>query len=420
MRKRTTVILVACLVLFCSVISFFLGSILSVGQMVSWEVFWSKPLTEWFKPQYALFFDAEGLDVETVQAFNRVKNILSDRYYEALDINELFSSAIKGLAMGTDDPYTVYYIPEEMKKFQEDTSGNYVGIGVLVHMDENSLLTVSDVFPDSPAKGAGIQKGDKIVKVDNEDVTVFSDADLIVKRIKGEAGTSVKVTVYRPDQNDYLDFVMTRRAINVSYISSEVLDNQIGYVRIRQFDNDIAGDFAKHVNALLAQGVKGLVIDVRDNPGGDYHQVVQICDMLLPKGLIVYMEYKDKSREEEYSDAAELNIPMSILVNGYSASASEILTAALKEYGKATVVGTQTFGKGLVQEVIYINNGGGLKYTRARYFTPSGKSIHGDGVTPDVVIELDEKYKNTSIEDIPHGEDNQLQRAILEIEKKLP
>jgi carboxyl-terminal processing protease len=420
MRKRTTVILMVVLVIFCSAVSFFLGGIWSVGQLVSWDVFQSKPFADWFKPQYALFFDVEGLDLQTVQAFNRVKNILTDRYYEDLDINALFSSAIKGLAMGTDDPYTVYYNPEEMKKFQEDTSGNYVGIGVLVHMDENSLLTVSDVFPDSPAKGAGLKKGDKIVKVDNEDVTVYSDADLIVKRIKGKEGTSVKITVYRPDLNEYVDFVMTRKAINVSYISSEVLENQIGYVRIRQFDNDIAGDFAEHVNGLLAQGIKGLVIDVRDNPGGDYHQVVRICDMLLPKGLIVYMEYKDKSREEEFSDAGELNIPMSILVNGYSASASEILTAALKEYGKATVVGTQTFGKGLVQEIIPINNGGGLKYTRARYFTPSGKSIHGDGVAPDVTIELDEKYKSTSIEDIPHDEDNQLQRAILEIEKKLP
>lgn len=421
MVKKSSIVWIVCIVLLFTIASFFLGYFASVSRLVSWDVMTSRPLTDWFKPQYALFFEEDGLDIETIEAFNRVKNVLDNRYYKELDMNKLFSTAIKGLTQGTEDPYTVYLDPDEMKQFMEDTSGNYVGIGVSVHMDENTLLTVAEVFPGSPAKAAGMLKGDKIVKVDNEDMTVFKEADLIVKRIKGAEGSSVKITVYRPDANQYLDFVIQRKAINVTYITSEVLDKKIGYIRIRQFDDDIAGDFAQHLSGLLAKDIKGLVIDVRDNPGGDYHQVVKICDLLLPKGLIVYVEDRNLVREEQYSDASELDMPISILVNGYSASASEILTAALKDYGKATVVGTKTFGKGLVQEIeTNFDNGGGLKFTVARYFTPSGKSIHGEGVMPDVEVELDKEYKTTSIEDIPHNKDNQLEMAIDQIIKKLP
>ena len=173
------------------------------------------------------------------------------------------------------------------------------------------------------------------------------------------------------------------------------------------------------MNSLLAQEINGLVIDLRDNPGGDYHEVVKICDMLLPNGLIVYVEDRYGNRREEFSDSNHIDIPMSVLINGYSASASEIMSAALKDYGKATLVGTKTYGKGLVQQIdLRFTNGGGLKYTIARYFTPSGKSIHGEGVEPDIEVMLNEEFKSTSIDDIPHDKDNQLQIAIAQVKQR--
>ena len=417
--KNKSIIKIVAIVILCSVISFFIGYYASVINLVSWNNMIMRPLA-WFRPQEAIFLDKNSVDPNNVDALNSVKNILETRYYKPLNMNDLISSAIKGLAEGTGDPYTVYYDPEEMQKFLEDTSGHYVGIGISVNMDENSILTVAEVFPDSPAKASGIRNGDKIVKVDNEDVTGIKDADLIVKKIKGAQDTNVKLTVYRTDVNDYMDFTIKRQAINVSYISSEVLDNNIGYIRIKQFDNDVAADFMNHANALIAKGIKGLVIDLRNNPGGDYREVVNICDMILPKGLIVYVQDRNGNRKEEFSDENELNLPISVLVNGNSASASEIMSAALHDYGKGVLVGTKTYGKGLVQQIdTDFANGGGLKYTIARYYTPSGVCIQGIGIEPDVLVELDEKFKYTSIDDIPHDQDNQLRVAIDEVMKKM-
>lgn len=421
MKSKNSLIKIIAIVLVFSVISFFAGYFVSVGTLVSWDNMMSRPITHWFRQQQAIFFDRDDVELDNIEAFNRVRDLLNTRYYKPVDINALFSGAIKGLAAGVQDPYTVYYSPEEMKQFWENTSGNYVGIGVLVNMDENSILTVAEVFPESPAKEVGIKKGDKIVKVDQEDVTLIRDADLIVKKIKGDPGTVVKITVYREGMKEYLEFDVTRQAINVSYISSEILKDNIGYIRIKQFDNDISQDFQNHLNSLLAQEIKGLVIDLRDNPGGDYKEVVRICDMLLPSGLIVYVEDRNGNRQEEFSDANQIDLPMSVLINGYSASASEILSAAIKDYGKGTLVGTKTFGKGLVQQIdAHFRNGGGLKYTIARYFTPSGVCIHDEGIEPDVEIMLDDEFRNTSIDDIPQDKDNQLQAAIQEVKKRMP
>ncbi len=418
--RRKQRILLSIILPICLVAVFFIGYFFSVIQLMSWNVFTSKPIKEWFKTQNAIYFDVDQVDELNIEAFNKVKNVLENKYYKEVDFNEAFSTAIKGLSAGLNDPYTVYYTPDEMKAYLEGVSGNYVGIGVSVHMDENYLLTVADVFADSPAKEAGIYKNDKIVKVDNEDVTTIRDADLIVKKIKGEPNTKVRITIYRPDDRIYKDIELERRVINISWISSEVLDDDIGYIHIKQFDDDIYRDFEVHLNNLMAKEIKGLVIDLRDNPGGSYYQVARIADRIVPKGLVVYTEDRHKNRSEQFSDERELEIPLAVLVNGYSASASEILAACIQDYDKGTIVGTKTFGKGLVQEIdIDFNNGGGLKYTKARYFTPSGKSIHGEGVIPDVEIELSEEFNTTSIEDIPHDKDNQLKIAIAEVIAKI-
>jgi carboxyl-terminal processing protease len=378
--------------------------------------FFTYSLINFINPQYQISFDRE-VSRENIINFNRVKTILMRTYYQDVDENRLLEGAIHGMAQAVDDPYTVYYTAEQMKDFMEKQSGNYVGIGVTVYMDENDLLTVSETFAGSPAKEAGMRIGDKIIKVDGEDVTSIKDSELIVQKIRGVPDTNVEVTVYRPEINDYITFNMVRQVINLVYIHSDMIEENIGYIQLKLFDEDISYDFAHHVNKLIANGAKGIVLDLRNNPGGDYEQVVRIADMIIPEGLIVYTKDRNGKREEKKSDANELNMPITVLINEYSASASEILSAAIKEYGKGTLVGKTTFGKGLVQSIIRLEGGAGLKYTVSKYYTPSGVCIHGIGVTPDIEVENDQQYRYYSIEDIPEGDDKQLSCAIQEINR---
>lgn len=378
--------------------------------------FFTYSLINFINPQYQISFNRE-VSRENIINFNRVKTILMRTYYQDVDENRLLEGAIHGMAQAVDDPYTVYYTAEQMKDFMEKQSGNYVGIGVTVYMDENDLLTVSETFAGSPAKEAGMRIGDKIIKVDGEDVTSIKDSELIVQKIRGVPDTNVEVTVYRPEINDYITFNMVRQVINLVYIHSDMIEENIGYIQLKLFDEDISYDFAHHVNKLIANGAKGIVLDLRNNPGGDYEQVVRIADMIIPEGLIVYTKDRNGKREEKKSDANELNMPITVLINEYSASASEILSAAIKEYGKGTLVGKTTFGKGLVQSIIRLEGGAGLKYTVSKYYTPSGVCIHGIGVTPDIEVENDQQYRYYSIEDIPEGDDKQLSCAIQEINR---
>lgn len=378
--------------------------------------FFTYSLINFINPQYQISFNRE-VSRENIINFNRVKTILMRTYYQDVDENRLLEGAIHGMAQAVDDPYTVYYTAEQMKDFMEKQSGNYVGIGVTVYMDENDLLTVSETFAGSPAKEAGMRIGDKIIKVDGEDVTSIKDSELIVQKIRGVPDTNVEVTVYRPEINDYITFNMVRQVINLVYIHSDMIEENIGYIQLKLFDEDISYDFAHHVNKLIANGAKGIVLDLRNNPGGDYEQVVRIADMIIPEGLIVYTKDRNGKREEKKSDTNELNMPITVLINEYSASASEILSAAIKEYGKGTLVGKTTFGKGLVQSIIRLEGGAGLKYTVSKYYTPSGVCIHGIGVTPDIEVENDQQYRYYSIEDIPEGDDKQLSCAIQEINR---
>lgn len=367
-------------------------------------------------PKYTIQF-SQDVSRENIINFNQVKSMLIKNYYQPVDENVLLEGAIQGMAEAMKDPYTVYYTPDQMKDFREKAEGTYVGIGVTVFMDEDEILTVNETFAGSPAKAVGMRIGDKIVKVDGEDVTALKDSDLIVQKIRGVPDTHVEVIVYRPEINDYITFDIVRQVINLVYIESEMLEDNIGYVQLKLFDEDMAMDFANHVNTLIRGGAKGLIIDLRNNPGGDYSQVVRMADMLVPSGLIVYTEDRSGRRQEERSDANELKLPMIVLINEYSASASEILSAAIKDYKKGTIIGKTTFGKGLVQQVIELEGGAGLKVTISRYYTPSGVCIHGIGVTPDIEVENDEQYQYYSVEDIPEGEDKQLARAIEEVNR---
>lgn len=372
-----------------------------------------------FDPMYAITFDKNNVNFENIKKYKKVRDLIKNYYYKDVDENALLEGSISGLANSLNDPYTVYFTKDQMKMFNEKSQGSYVGIGVSITMDDNGLLTVIEPFEDSPALKAGIMKDDRIIKVDDQDVTSIRDEDMIISMIKGVENTEVKITVLRPSEGRSIDFTMKRQKIKIANISSEVLNENIGYIKISMFDNDIAKDFGKHLNDLLKKKIKGLIIDLRDNPGGDYSQVVAIADRILPEGLIVYTEDRAGNREEEKSDATELEIPLAILVNGNSASASEVLSGAVKDHKKGTLVGTRTFGKGLVQAVVNLDDGSGLKVTVSRYFTPSGKSIHGEGITPDVVVDVADKYLYMPVSQIPREDDVQLDKAIEVIETQI-
>ncbi|MDP4181305.1 MAG: S41 family peptidase [Bacillota bacterium] len=364
-------------------------------------------------------FDKKEVSKESVQKFGKIKSILKGGYYEKVDEDKLLEGAISGMADSLKDPYTVYFTKEQMSSFSERTEGEYVGIGMNVIMDNSGILTIVEAFEGSPAQKAGLTKDDKIVKVDGKDVTSIKDENLIIKMIKGKENTTVKVTIYRPSQGKTKDLDIVRKKIKVANIKWEMLDDNIGYIKIMMFDNDAYNYFNKGLTELLNKGMKGLIIDLRDDPGGDYDQVVKIADRLLPEGLIVYTEDKNKVRDEKRSDKRELGCPLAILVNGNSASACEVLSGAVKDHKKGELIGTKTFGKGLVQQVYGFDDGSGLKVTVARYFTPAGICIQGIGIQPDIKVDVLSKYKDYPVSYIPREEDVQFKKAVDYIKDKI-
>lgn len=363
-------------------------------------------------------FDTKVVDAEKIKKFNKVRSLLMSEYYEKVDENQLVEGAIAGMADSLGDRYTAYYPKEQWQMLQEAVEGSYVGIGVTVNTDTDGILTVVEPFRGSPADEAGIKSGDKIIGVDDVDVQRMKE-DLIIEKIRGKENTKVKISVYRPSEEKFLDFNVTRRVVKIDNIESKVLEGDIGYIRLIKFDADIAKQFEDALNKLMKKNIKGLVIDVRDNPGGYYSQVVEIADRLLPKGIIVYTEDKYKKKEIQYSDADHLELPLVLLVNGHSASASEILAGAIKDHKRGVLVGTKTFGKGLVQAPIPLGDGSGLKVTIQRYFTPSGVCIHGIGINPDIVVEPAEAFRDMPVSQIPENKDVQLGRALEELKKAM-
>ncbi len=372
-----------------------------------------------FQNKFVVSFDANKVSYQNVAKFNEVRKILTEDYYQAVDQNKLVEGAVRGLADSLKDPYTVYFNKEQMKAFMEKSEGSYVGIGVTVNVDTNGLLTVIEPSEGSPAKKAGMKQGDKIVKVGDTDVTSLSDENMIISMIKGKENTNVKITVYRPSEDRYVQFDITRQKIKASNIRSEIMDGDIGYIRLVMFDSEIARYFEHDLKKMLDKGIKGLVIDLRDNPGGSYEQVVQIADSLLPEGTIVYTEDRNGNRQYKKSGKTYINLPLAILTNGNSASASEILAGAVKDYSRGELVGTKTFGKGLVQELKLLQDGSGLKVTISRYFTPSGVCIQGKGIMPDVEVKVPDEYRNLPASQIPRDKDTQLKAALDNVKSKI-
>ena len=376
-----------------------------------------------------------SLDLNRItKKITTLQQIIDKYYLFDEDATKVEDWIYKGMMYGLNDPYTTYYTAEEYQKLSEDTEGEYHGIGVMISQNRSTgIITVIKVFKDTPAAEAGMRPGDVLYKVGDMEVTGM-DMDILVKDyIKGKDGSEVALTVFRQDEGEYVDLKMERRNVTVQTVEYQMLEDHVGYIAVSQFDVVTADQFKAAVDDLEKQGMKKLLVDLRNNPGGVLDAVVGMLDYILPDDLmiegdkdlvrtnteatlLVYMADKNGKGGQEYaSDGHSLDIPLAVLVNGESASASEVFTGAMKDYGRATVVGTKTFGKGIVQNLIPLDNGTAIKMTTAHYYTPSGFDLHGKGIEPDVEVELKEEFKNQITVDVK--EDNQIQAALKALDK---
>lgn len=323
-----------------------------------------------------------------LQRAEEILALVEGLYYREVDEEALETAAIDGMLAALDDPYTFYYTNEAYAAMNEETTGRYVGVGLLVGEDENGALTVLRVFRDSPAEAAGMKAGDELTAIDATPVGAGTALGLTetTALLKGDGEAPVRVEVSR--DGEALAFTLTRGDVNINYVEYSILEGEVGYLSIYQFTGDDVSGVEEALSAFRQTGVTALVVDVRSNPGGLLDDVVKICDMLLPEGLIVYTEDRSGAREEYYADGEYWNVPMAVLVNGDSASASEIFAAAVQDTGRGVVVGEVTYGKGVVQTLYSFPEGDGVQLTTAVYYTPSGRSIHGQGVTPDIEVSL--------------------------------
>lgn len=354
-----------------------------------------------------------------LKKMSTMKGIVSKYFLYDVTEEQYEDSVLKGLMEALDDPYSTYYTAEEYAELMEQTEGVYYGIGAYVSQSQDTkVLTITKPFKGGPADQAGIMPGDIIYKVEGEVVT-DQDISTVVAKMKGEKGTQVKLTVLRGETMEEIDFTVTRDEIKVPTVEYKMLEDKIGYIYVLQFDKVTVDQFINAIDDLEAQGMKGLVIDIRDNGGGLYSSCVEMLERLIKKDkLLVYTETKSGERDDEYSkDDDSVDVPMAILINGNSASASEIFAGAIQDYHLGTIVGTQSFGKGIVQSVMPLLDGSAVKLTISNYYTPSGDSIHKIGITPDVVVELDKSLVGKT--EISVEEDNQLQAAIKELKQQI-
>lgn len=331
--------------------------------------------------------ESDGIGSKVEGKLNALNSVLSNKFYfDQADEEKAADNIYKAYLSSYGDKYTVYYTADEYKKLMESTTGKFYGVGALCSLNEAGGVTVVDAFNDGPAYKAGVRDGDIVIKVDDTDITGM-DLSSAVALIKGEKGIQVKLTVLR--DNETLTFSIIRDEITTPTVDYKMLDDFIGYIQISQFDEVTTEQFKSALTDLKNQGLKGLIVDIRDNPGGMLNVVVNIADEIISKGLIVYTDDVNGNRKEyKGSSDSELNVPMAVIVNGNSASASEIFAGAMQDYGKAKIVGTQTYGKGIVQTIQPLTDGSAIKYTVAKYYTPKGQDIQGNGVTPDIVVEL--------------------------------
>ena len=331
--------------------------------------------------------DSDGIGSEVEGKLNAIDSVLESFYFGDVDDETAKDNIYKAYLSSYGDKYTMYYTADEYKALKESTNGKFYGIGAVCQLSGEGGVLLVDVYDNGAGYQAGLRSGDRVVNVDGRDITDM-ELSSAVALIKGDKGTSVTLEVIRGTER--LTFSVVRDAVEAKTVSYTLLDNNIGYLSISQFEEVTTKQFKAAVEDLQSQGMKGLVIDIRNNPGGLLDTVVGMLKYMLPDGLIVYTEDKQGNRKEyKGQDNDEFNLPLAVLVNGNSASASEIFAGAIQDYGKGTIIGTQTYGKGIVQTVKPLTDGSAIKFTIAKYFTPKGQDIHGKGVTPDMVVEYD-------------------------------
>lgn len=345
-----------------------------------------------------------------VQKAKYIEDTVKESYTGEVDDEEMEEYMYKGMMASLGDPYSAYYTSEEYEELTTETTGSYKGIGVVMQQDVTTgEVKVVRCYEGAPGAKAGLLPEDVLIQVNGESISGLELSEVVDKVQNSK--DSVHLTVSREGESEYLEIDVSLEEVNIPVVDHEMLEDQIGYIALYEFTEQTESQYKEAFEDLESQGMERLIIDVRNNPGGLLTSVCNILEDILPKGLIVYTEDKDGNREEyTCSGENELKIPLAVLVNGNSASASEIFAGAIQDYGTGTIVGTTTFGKGIVQSLIPFTDGSAIKTTTAKYYTPSGKCIHGTGIEPDMEVELNENLEQKT--SISHEEDNQLQKAI--------
>lgn len=366
--------------------------------------------------QKVLFPKGNALsDVKTVQKLNYLEELVDTEYLDEKDESSLREGLYAGLLAGLKDPYSTYYTAEQYKELNTSNEGSYVGIGAVLQKEDGGGAKVVQLYEGGPGEQAGLKTGDVIKAIDGTDVTEKETSD-IASMVRDSEKDSVTLTIQRENEEKTQDIKVEIRDVEIKTVSHEMLSGDTGYIRIFEFSEVTSDQYKKAFADLKDQGMKKLVVDLRDNPGGLLTAVCGVLRQILPEGLIVYTEDKNGKREEETCDGKnELTMPLAVLVNGNSASASEIFAGAVKDYGIGTIVGTTTYGKGVVQTIQPLTDGSAVKITIAKYFTPKGNDINKKGITPDVEAELSGDI--TDWAELTHEEDTQLQTALKELEQ---
>ena len=385
----------------------------AVGNLIGWLVGKNSVLGSNI-PVVSTNKGDEVMTAQTTRKIEAIEEVIYNYYLEDADAETLENGIYSGMVASLGDPYSDYYSVEELKEMEQDVEGIYFGIGAYVGIDTATQLpVVSGVIEGTPAEEAELRDGDLIYMVDDT-LTQGMDTSDVVALIRGEENTTVHLTLIREGEDDYVEVDVTRRKVESPTVSHEMLENNIGYIQITEFDQVTVDQFTEALAVCKGSGMEGLIIDLRSNPGGSLSAVCEIARKILPKGLIVYTEDKYGEREELTCDGKnEIQVPMVVLINDYSASASEILAGAIQDYEKGVLMGTKTYGKGIVQRIITLSDGSAVKLTISNYFTPKGRNIHKVGVEPDVVVEFDgDAYYN-------EGFDNQLDEAVKYMKEQL-
>ncbi len=346
-----------------------------------------------------------------MQKLNNLIGEIGRYYYEDVNTEDLVTGIYKGLFEGLGDPYSEYYTKQEYEDIMIDANANYYGIGAALLQDKNTMqVTISKVYDGSGAQTAGLMEGDEIIQVEDIVAVSVELADL-VQNIRGEEGTTVHITVLREGETEYREFDVKRGEINIPTVESKLLEGDVGYIQVLEFATSTSKDFVKEIESLSARGMKYMIVDLRGNGGGVLTACQEMLDAVLPEGVVVYTEDKNGVRVDYTSDAEHfMDIPMTVLIDGHTASASEIFAGAIRDYDYGTLIGTKTFGKGIVQSVRSLPDGSAYKMTVSKYFTPNGDNIHGTGIEPD--IELEYEYTGDEDEEYDELKDNQIQKAI--------